>query len=149
MSACALTGHRVLPSFFDEEKLAEFFERLVRAGYDVFYCGMAEGFDLAALECLARLKGKYPLHLVACIPYRGQEMGFCERDRRKYRRLIRACDETVVLSERYYAGCFFARNRYMVDKADLLAAFCSRETGGTAYTVRYAQRNHVEVVFFK
>lgn len=145
---CALTGHRDLPDAFDKNALYDALEALIRRGCDRFLCGMARGFDLAALSCLADLKQRYRITLVACVPYAGQERGFSEREKREYRTLLEGCDECIVLSPHYRAGCLLARNRYMVDRADVLFAYCTRETGGAAYTVRYAQKQNVEVQLF-
>ena len=54
-----------------------------------------------------------------------------------------------ILQEKYEAGCLLARNRYMADRADVLLAYCERESGGTAYTVRYAQKHGVPVEFLE
>ena len=64
------------------------------------------------------------------------------------RRTASACDESVVLHERYVDGCMFERNRYMVDHADMLYACLERPTGGTLYTVNYAKRKHKRIVVY-
>ena len=46
MSACALTGHRVLGKGFSRERLEQCLRALIAEGADTFYCGMALGFDL-------------------------------------------------------------------------------------------------------
>ena len=43
-----------------------------------------------------------------------------------------------MVSEHYSSDCFFARNRYMVDKADVVVCAYDGQSGGTAYTVNYA-----------
>ncbi len=146
---CALTGHRELPAAFDRNRLYDGLEELIRGGCDRFLCGMARGFDLTALACLADLKEKYKISLVACIPFAGQERGFCERDRREYLRLLDACDEKIVLCEEYRAGCLLARDRYMADRADVVYAYCTRTEGGAAYTVSYARKKGVKVVLYE
>lgn len=147
--ACALTGHRELPSDFNLNALYDELETLVVKGYDRFFCGMARGFDLAALRCLADLRMKYPITLVACIPCLGQERSFPENEKRLYRELLGSCAERVILGETHDAASFLERDRYMVERADLVFAYCTRQTGGTAYTVRYAEKNGVPVMYFK
>ena len=45
------------------------------------------------------------------------------------------------ISEDYHDGCMMERNRYMVDHAAyLLAVYNGEWRGGTAATVRYAQK---------
>lgn len=146
---CALTGHRELSPDFDKNTLYDRLEEMIHSGCDRFLCGMAAGFDLAALECLVDLREKYRITLVACVPYLGQERGFPEPEKERYRRLMGMCDEKVILAGRYEAGCLLLRNRYMADRADVVLAYCERGHGGTAYTVRYAQQHGVPVEFVK
>lgn len=147
MKACALTGHRDLPEKFDKNAVYDELERFLRDGYDYFYCGMAQGFDLTALECLVTLRKKYRFRVEACIPYAGQEEYFSQKEKALYRSLIGWCDKVTVLCDGYREGCFLIRDRYMVDGADAVLAYCKRETGGTAYTVRYAQKKGLPVRF--
>lgn len=144
--SCALTGHRVLPANFDEKKLSEELESLIKEGYTYFYCGMAEGFDLIALKALIDLKKHYSIKIEACVPHRGQENHFSAEMKTLYRSLFSQCDETSVFFEKYTEGCFLICNRYMVDKSDCIYAYCTRNTGGTAYTVRYAESKGKKIV---
>lgn len=147
MSACALTGHRTLGEEFSPARLRRALESLLKEGTDTFYCGMAMGFDLAAGELLVRLRKKYPLRLVACIPCADQAERFPLSLRRRYEALLSACDERVVLFPAYEKGCMFARNRYMVDRADCVLAYLTAPQGGTYYTVRYAEKKGVPVLY--
>ncbi|MDE6273741.1 MAG: DUF1273 domain-containing protein [Clostridiales bacterium] len=142
---CALTGHRDLPEDFQLNLLYDTLEELIREGYDTFLCGMARGFDLLALDCLIALKQKYRITLEACIPYRGHENSFFGEEKRRYLNLLERCDKRHYIYNGYANGCFLARDRMMVDRADLLFAYCMRATGGTAYTVRYAKKKGVEI----
>ena len=67
--------------------------------------------------------------------------------RRLYEDLLRECDETIVLHERYEAGCMFERNRYMVDCCDVLLAYLYAERGGTWYTVKYALKKGKKIIY--
>lgn len=142
---CALTGHRDLPESFDVNRLYDLLEQVILDGYDTFYCGMARGFDLLALDCLVSLGGKYHLKLIACIPYLGQERNFSKSEKERYDELLGRCDEKKVFSNHYFNGCCQIRDRYMVDEADLVVAYCTKETGGTAFTVAYAGKRGKEI----
>ena len=146
---CVLTGHRVLSKNFDENRLFDDLEELIKGGCDKFICGMAMGFDLVALSCLAELRKKYRFVIEGCVPFNGQEDTFPPVQREKYRELITWCDVVRILFPAYEDGCYLARNRFMVDRADLLYAYCVRERGGTAYTVHYAKKKGVEVKFYE
>ena len=109
---------------------------------------MARGFDLAALECLTDLRQKYDFTIEACIPYEGHEFSFPLAVRKQYLALLSWCEEKTVLFPAYTKGCFLARDRYMVNGADLLLAYCQKEKGGAAYTVAYARKQGVPVRMF-
>ena len=148
MSTCALTGHRDLPPDFDRDALYDDLEAIIKAGCDHFLCGMAWGFDLAALECLVALRRKYRFTLSAYVPFDGQEKSFPSEEQQKYKELIAWCDVVRILYPAYQNGCYLARDRFMVEHADLLYAYCTRKTGGSAYTVKYAQSHGVDVRFY-
>lgn len=143
----ALTGHRVLGKDFSAEKAKDVFLRLIREhGAETFYCGMALGFDLACCEILLQLKKDFPLRIVACIPCAGQSDSFPPAQKKRYQTLLSACDERVVLHEKYEEGCMFERNRYMADRCDVLVAYLREKRGGTYYTVRYAEKKGKEIL---
>lgn len=143
---CALSGHRVLGDDFPENGVYDSLEEAIQKGYDYFLCGMAQGFDLYALECLIQLKQKYSIQIEACIPFEGQEKYFSQENKRRYRTYLTWCDKKTVLFEGYRNNCFLVRDRYMVDNADLLLAYCKEIKSGTGYTVRYAQKKGVPLV---
>ena len=147
--SCALTGHRILPKNFNRKQLFDELEALIKAGYTSFFCGMAEGFDLLALQFLVDLKETYPIYIEACVPFKGQERNFSEHYRMLYHYLIRQCDHVTVLFDKYQNGCYLVRDRYMVDCSDILFAYCTRSSGGSAYTVRYAKSVSKKVIFSK
>ena len=142
--SCVFTGHRELGEDFTkqtEKALKEEIRRLLESGVTRFFCGMARGFDLLAAEKLLSLKKKYPAaELIACIPCENQEKYLSSADKSLYRKVLKKADETVVLSTFYYRGCMLARDRYMADKADCMIAYCKKDTGGTAYTVKYFKK---------
>lgn len=146
---CAVTGHRVLGKEFRRVVLEEKLDFLLARGADTFLCGMALGFDLLCGELLAERKKSVPLRLVACIPCADQSGAFPPAAKRRYDALLGSCDERVVLHERYETGCMFERNRYMVDRCDLLFAYLREgsKKGGTYYTVRYAERQKKPVFY--
>ena len=148
--ACAFTGHRVLPSDFSASYLKEQIILLIERGAEVFYCGMAKGFDLLAGETVLALREEYShIRLILCIPFYNQEKTFSAEDKKRYAEICKRADERILISENYYKGCLLTRNRYMADNADALIAYLEKDTGGTAYTVRYFQKNKPwgEIIF--
>ncbi len=147
---CVFTGHRGLEADFSKKSLTKIIQNSLKSGVFTYLCGMAVGFDLLAAEILLSMKKKYPqIRLIACIPCLEQDKYFSEEDKTRYRALIEQADEEILLAERYFNGCMQARDRYMAKRADVMIAYCNRETGGAAYTVRYFQKVHPdgEIIF--
>lgn len=142
---CAVTGHRVLSSDFSKEELRAALRALAAAGVRTFLCGMALGFDLLCAEEVLLLREELPVRLVACIPCADQAARYPKSARERYERILDRCDERAVLHECYCDGCMFERNRYMVDRADLLLAYYTGRRGGTKYTVGYAEKRGIPV----
>ena len=144
---CVFTGHRDLGADFSKHTLKKTIERLIKEGVENFYNGMAIGFDLIAAECVLALRKKHPqVKLIACVPCYGQEKYFSEADKKRYVKILKKADKTVVLSDHYYQGCMQNRDKYMVDRADVMIAYCKKTTGGAAYTVKLFQKAYPEGV---
>lgn len=149
---CAFTGHRDFDFFClgdrtIKDNLMYELEHLLDSGVDKFYCGMAEGFDLAAAEGLLHFAGKYRFSLVAAIPFPRQSASYFDDQKERYNEILKSCTEKVVLYDNYVNGCLLARDRYMVDRSDVVLCFLRRDSGGTFYTVSYAKRLQKEVLY--
>ena len=59
IKSCAFSGHRILDDNFDIKVLDREIKQLIDGGTEIFYCGMARGFDLIAAECVLKYKKKY------------------------------------------------------------------------------------------
>ena len=140
--ACCFTGHRTVPvSERDGVKvrLVRELEALISDGVEVFIAGGALGFDTMAALAVLELKSSYPeIRLHLALPCENQTKGWSERAVSLYNSIIDRADEVVYTSREYTSGCMHIRNRYMVDNSEVCIAYKTRESGGTAYTVRYA-----------
>ena len=85
-------------------------------------------------------------YLECAVPFPGQADFWEEADQRRRYKILVSADKAVVISERYRRGCFFARNRYMIDKADLVVCAFNGQSGGTADTVKYALKHDKVVI---
>lgn len=150
---CCFTGHRLL-SASDKAVLRELLhkeiKRLADRGVTTFLSGGALGFDTLAAQEVLRLRAGRPgkIALVLVLPCLGQESRWSERDAAVYRGLVRNADEVIYTGDVYEPGCMFVRNRYLVDHSSVCLC-CLRENatrGGTAYTVRYAEKQGLPVV---
>ena len=161
MRTVAFTGKRPqnLPWRFNEqderclqfkEKLKTEIENYIKDGYTTFIVGMALGVDTYAAEAVLTLKKQYPsIILEAAIPCESQSDKWNAADRERYRVLLSQCDKRTYVGREYTANCMMERNKYMIDKADLLIAVCDELSGGTGATVRYAQSKGIEVVIIQ
>lgn len=150
MLTVAFTGYRPDKMPFEENEndsaylafrasLSAVILRLLERGATHFISGLAMGFDTWAAEEVLREKAKNPSVTLECaIPFPRQADSW-QRDYQKRReRILKAADETATLRMEYTKDCFFVRNRYMVDKADVVVCAYDGQSGGTAYTVNYA-----------
>lgn len=142
----AFTGRRSYRGEAEEE-LRLLLRDLHERGFTRFLCGMSWGFDLAAGCAVMELQREFAdVDLVAVEPFEGFRELFSGEDGELYDSVLVAATERVVVSDEE-AGAYMRRNDYLVDNASVVVAWWEREMhGGTAYTVRRAQRSRVEVV---
>lgn len=156
---CCFTGHRPskLPWKNNESDarclkmkaaLTEEIEKAVENGYDTFICGMALGFDIICAETVLEIKKKYPfVKLIGALPCKDQDAKWSESEKARYRALLSRLDGVRCVNETYTgAQCMLERNRYMIDNSSLLIAFFDGISGGTKFTVKYAEKNGLEIV---
>lgn len=150
MKICAFTGHRDIPHgdiISMPEKLGKIIEDLISQGCDEFRCGGAQGFDTIAALKVLEAKKKHPnVRLSLFLPCKDQAKNWSESARAIYERVISMADSTLYTTEYYKTGCMHARNRAMIDGADICVAYCKSSKGGTAYTVAYARSKEIEVI---
>lgn len=143
---CAFTGHRILGKDFDYNLLDRVILNLIKGGTKNFYCGMATGFDMTAAESVLSYKNDFDVNLIACIPCLNQESAYTQKNKERYYKILEKSSEKIVLSEEYYDGCMFVRDRYLVDSCDVLVAYQRRKRGGTSYTVNYAKSKGTNII---
>jgi len=130
-----------------KRRLFDAVEAACSEGYCHFLCGMAQGCDLYACECVLELKKRYPeITLEAAIPCPSQANAWPETERTRYQRLLEQCDYETMVSAAYSPSCMQRRDRYMVDHAALLIAMFDGTSGGTRYTIEYAMRCGLDVM---
>lgn len=155
-TAC-LTGHRPksLPWKYDEtkedcqkfkQKCKEIFVGAINYGITTFLTGMAEGFNMIAAEIILEIKKDIPhVKLIAVIPCNGQEIRWTKSQQKRYREILKQCDEKIVLSENYNSTCMNNRNLYMVQNSSICIACWSGKPSGTKNTIIYAKENGCKV----
>ncbi len=143
---CCVTGHRDLTEIQTMAAVVKLAEEIMLAGiagYTHFITGMAKGVDRIFAEDVLLLKKRRPkIQLVAAISHR-DALNNKEPD---FQRLLKKCDQVVVLSESYHPGVYAQRNKWMLEHSSrLIAAHDDRATGGTVNTMREAQKMGIEI----
>ena len=105
---------------------------------------------LCAMAVITRKKRKKEtdkgeIRLIAALPFKNQAEKWSKKDKEIYEEILSYCDEIIFLSENYNKGCYHIRNRYMVDNSDKLICYFDGSSGGTKYTVEYAEEKGLEI----
>lgn len=150
LHACCFTGHRdippeILPTL--AAKLEAIVLELIADGIRYFYAGGALGFDTLAAETVLRLRDQFPqIRLILALACREQTRGWPAASIKRYENILRHSDEAIYTSEHYTRGCMQRRNRFMVDHSAVCVAYCTRATGGSAYTLQYARKSDLRIL---
>lgn len=151
VSVC-FTGHRTIPSGDDGRRLMGMVDAMIAAavshGYRHFITGGAVGFDTLAACRVAVAKKRIPdVYMHLALPCRNQtEKWKRTEDIVLYKRLLAVADRVDYISDFYTSSCMLERNRYMVDRSGLCIAYCTKSTGGSAYTLRYAASAGIGII---
>lgn len=147
---CCFTGHRVIPKeeiTTTQSKLEKVVVCLIEQGYCFFGSGGALGFDTMAAQTILKLKKRYSqIRLILILPCKNQTKDWTPDDIAIYNDIMVQADKVVYTSESYYNGCMQKRNRHLVDCSSTCIAYCTKSTGGTAYTVNYAHKHKIPVI---
>ena len=110
--------------------------------------GMALGVDTVFWEVAAKLrKSNKNIKIEAAVPFVGQEKKWTHESQKQYKQMLSESDKVTTVSEGGFATYkMMARNRYMVNKSDIVIAVICKETGGTAQCVKYAKEHNKVVI---
>lgn len=161
----SITGHRPngLPKEYGYNlnneawtKLKEYIEATIEECYKyatqneelTLVTGMALGVDTVFWEVAAKLrKSNKNIKIEAAVPFVGQEKKWIHESQKQYKQMLSESDKVTIVSEGGFATYkMMARNRYMVNKSDIVIAVIYKETGGTAQCVKYAKEHNKVVI---
>ena len=147
---CCFTGHRDIP----EKDLSGILERteqavrrLIERGVIFFGVGGAIGYDTEAAKLLFRLRTTdYPqIKVILVYPFEGYTSRWSDEQRAEYARLLPQYDKAVCVAQRASREAYLVRDRHLVDGSAYCIAYCTRNSGGTVYTLRYAQQEGLKI----
>lgn len=146
---CFFTGHRFIPKNeypYVVRKTERVISRLFERGFRDFICGGAIGFDTDAANAVLRLRRDIPIRLHIMAPCADQDARFSPCQKTEYAHILECADTVKILAPRYFNGCMHARNRAMADASSVCIAYCIKDSGGTAYTLSYAEKTGLEII---
>ncbi len=149
---CFFTGHREIPTErYDAiyEQTVYNIKKLYREGITNFVCGGAIGYDTLAAKAVLDVREILDIKLHIVIPCQNQSASFSEKQKADYDYILQNCDSSETLFDHYVRGCMHARNRKMADMSTACIAYCTQQTGGSAYTVKYAISQNIPIYFVK
>ena len=162
--SAAFTGYRIskLPFEPTEEnihrlkaKLKEAVNALYLKGFRTCYSGMCNGVDIWGAEAVLEFKKEFTdVSLICAVPFEGHGDKLKGEELETYKRITDNALRVDVLKGRItyreMARAFNERNKYMVDNSDALIAVCNKDSltpGGTANTVKIAQKKGIDIIF--
>ena len=147
---CCFTGHREirekdLPGIL--ERTEQVVRRLIEKDVAFFGVGGAVGYDTEAAKLLFRLRATDYQHIkvILVYPFEGFTGRWSDAQRAEYSRLLPRYDKTVCVAQRASREAYLERDRHLVDSSAYCITYCTHNSGGTAYTVRYAHQQGVTV----
>lgn len=146
------TGHRVLKEPYSSiyQKTYQTVEKLITDGYAFFCTGGARGFDALASEVIISLKEKYPnIQLILILPFQNHyehEKTWTNTEIEQLETHKNKAFKVIYTQEAYGRGCYYKRDRQLVDISSVCIAYQYKNTGGTAYTTKYAVKNGLKVI---
>ena len=146
---CCFTGHRNLPIGQEEEiwkRVYACLEPLLEEGVRYFGVGGALGFDtLVAKKLLALRESRPEIRIILVQPFPGYQSRWTPAQQARAAAVEARVDKVVVCCQTPSREAFLARDRHLVDGSAYCIGCCTRAAGGTAYTLRYAEKKGLQV----
>lgn len=138
---CTFFGHRDTPDSIRIPLTAVLEYLIQNTGVQEFYVGNQGNFDRLVYQALENLKPVYSqitYHVVLpYLPQKKQEPSFYSPERTLFPEELEQVPPRYAISR---------RNRWMVQKADFVVCYLSRNYGGAAQFVRYAGKKGKHII---
>lgn len=110
-------------------------------------CEASHKFDTIASRAVLAMREKYPnIKLILVLSCLTQTRGWILEDIVEYERIKAQADKIVYTAKEYTRGCMHKRNRHLVNNSSVCICYLKESFGGTAYTVRYAKEQGLEII---
>lgn len=149
---CCFSGHRDLPKAdipYIAQRTEAHILSLIRRGVLYFGVGGAVGYDTLAAQILFNLRDTIcpQIKVILVYPFDGFTHFWTDAQRSLYAKLLPRYNKITQVSERNCPAAYLRRNRHLVDHSAYCICYCTRQTGGTAYTVQYARRMGLQILY--
>lgn len=141
-------GHRYIDRFsFVEEKVEKLVRELISSkAYVDFLVGRDGDFDQIVSSTVLRVKKRVfdaNSSLIWVMPYETAEYRDNVESFEEYYDEVELCQDSA---SAHFKGAIQKRNRYMVDRANLLICYVENESGGAYQTMQYALKAGKKVI---
>ena len=102
-------------------------------------CNTLVSGELLALILFRLREAEFPwIKVILIYPFEGFTSCWTDDQKKIYSGMLSQYDKCVCVSPVPSRESYLTRDRYMIDGSSHCIAYCTRDTGGTAYTIRYA-----------
>ena len=115
----------------------------------LLWCRRAVGYDTLAAQILFNLRDTIcpQIKVILVYPFDGFTHFWTDAQRSLYAKLLPRYNKITQVSERNCPAAYLRRNRHLVDHSAYCICYCTRQTGGTAYTVQYARQMGLQILY--
>lgn len=147
---CCFTGHRNIPKCDEQNILTRvhyLLQPLLQNGVKYFGVGGAVGFDMIVAEYLLDLRDRQgkKIKIISVLPFPDWREKWNKDEIWRQDQIMRRSDKVTFVRDAYCKDVYLIRDRKLVDESGYCISYCNRRTGGTAYTVRYAMKQGLQV----
>ena len=79
------------------------------------------------------------------MPCLGQELKWNINQQKRYKKILKKCDEQIVLYSHYTPTCMNDRNKFMIDNSNFVIACYNGSPSGTRNTLLYAKKKGCKI----
>ena len=141
---CCGFGHREIYQNITAELAQAIESAITEHGVTTFYTGGMGEFDALFSSAVRAAKARHKqIKLVLVKPYFSNELNASKEYYESF------YDDVFIPTEilgTHYKSAITRRNRFMVDKADLIICFISRDYGGAYTAVQYAKKKSKPII---
>lgn len=134
---CCGFGHRLVLENITETLTSELENLIINEQITVFYCAESGDFDSIFCGVVQKLKTKYPyIKAVLIKPYFSNTLN-------THKEYYSQFDDVIIpddISDVHYKSAITARNKWMIDKSDVIVSYIRHNNGGAYTALKYARK---------